>query len=245
MQTENAKQGSGLKKITGWTVATIAAVPVTKMVESYLDVSFFTSMFAAVGAWVSSVVSSLGQTVPVQLWFFWVVLIVSSLLGALGVWSFVVKRLDVSAAKAEEKVAYAKARDSIGKLKAVDATLNATMKELEVTRKKLEMTESELAEAVAKIADLQTPKVKPLTESHHIVLAGIMIYDNADKPCYVRDLSQKINFTMVQAEGAVDVLVKRKLVDEFYTNGGRGVSLTADGRAYVLHPDFDMSHLPL
>lgn len=245
MQTDIAKQGSGLKKIAGWTVATIAAVPVTKMVESYFDVSFFTSMFAAVGAWVSSVVSSLGQTIPVQLWFFWVVLIVPSLLGALGVWSFVVKRLDVSAAKAEEKMAYAKARDSIGKLNAVDATLNATMKELEVTRKKLEITESELAEAVAKIADLQTPKVQPLTESHHIVLAGITIYDNADKPCYVRDLSQKIKFTMVQTEGAVDVLVKRKLVDEYYTNGGRGVSLTADGRAYVLHPDFDMSHLPL
>lgn len=131
------------------------------------------------------------------------------------------------------------------RLEAANANLNATTNELNIAKLELDTARSELNAANAKIADLQTPKVQPLTESHHIVLAGIMIYDNADKPCYVKDLSQKINFTMVQAEGAVDVLVKRKLVDEYYTNGGRGVSLSADGRAYVLHPDFDMSHLPL
>jgi hypothetical protein len=131
------------------------------------------------------------------------------------------------------------------RLEAANANLNATTNELNKAKLELDAARSGLNAANAKIADLQTPKVQPLTESHHIVLAGIMIYDNADKPCYVKDLSQKINFTMVQAEGAVDVLVKRRLVDEYYTNGGRGVSLSADGRAYVLHPDFDMSHLPL
>lgn len=238
MQTDNAKQGSGLKKVLGWTVATIAAVPVTKMVESYFDVSFFTSMFAAAGAWLS-------QSSSILVWEFLVLAISAVLLGGYGIWSGLDKHLAVGAAEAEREKAYAKARETIGKLNAVDATLNATMKELKTAKHDLEAVKSDLTTAHAKITDLETPKVQPLTESHHIVLAGIMIYDNADKPCYVKDLSQKIHFTMVQTEGAVDVLVKRKLVDEYYTNGGRGVSLTADGREYVLHPDFDMSHLPL
>lgn len=239
MQTDNVKQGSGLKKIVGWTVATIAAVPVTKMVESYFDVSFFTSMFAAVGAWLS-------QTIPIHLWLFWVAGIGSTLAIVFGVWALSEKRLAVGVARAEEEKAYAKARETIGKLNAVDATLNATMKELKVTRKELEATESERVEAIAKIAELQTPKEQVLTEHQRIVLAAVVYYDNSDEQCNVKDLSQRIKFTMVQADGAVDVLVKRKLVQEYYTSyGSRVVSLTADGRAYVLHPDFDMSFLPL
>ncbi|WP_338920248.1 hypothetical protein V0M98_24420 [Pseudomonas silesiensis] len=238
MQTDNAKQGSGLKKIAGWTIGTIAAWAVTKMFDSYYDVSLFSSMYAAVGAW-------LGQTIPVHLWLFWVVVAVSALAGALGVWSFLIKRLEVGAAEAERDKAYEKAREVIEKNKAANKKLEAAELELKITRKKLEATESELTDVYAKIADLETPKVQPLTESHHIVLAGIEIYDNADKECYVKDLSQKINFTMVQTEGAIDVLLKRKLVNEWYTNGGRSVSLTPDGRAYVLDADFDMSHLPL
>jgi hypothetical protein len=238
MQTDNAKQGSGLKKIAGWTIGTIAAWAVTKMFDSYYDVSLFSSMYAAVGAWLS-------QTIPVHLWLFCVAGIVVAVAVPLGVWSFLDKRLEVGLAKAEQEKAFVKAREAITELNAVDAKLNATTKELNTTKLELDATRSELNAAQAKIADLETPKVQPLTESHHIVLAGIEIYDNADKPCYVKDLSQKIKFTMVQTEGAVDVLVKRKLVEEYYTNGGRGVSLTPDGRAYVLHPDFDMSHLPL
>lgn len=245
MQTDNTKQGSGLKKIAGWIGGTIAAWAVTKMFDSYYDVSLFSSMYAAVGAWLS-------QTIPVHLWLFCVVSIVSAVAFAFALWSFLDKRLEVGLAKTEEQKAFAKAREAMKELNAVDATQRATIKELKAAkseliemRKQLDVTGLELTAAYAKIADLKTPKVEPLTESHHIVLAGIMIYDNADKPCYVKDLSQKIKFTMVQAEGAIDVLVKRKLVDEYYTNGGRGVSLSADGRAYVLHSDFDMSHLPL
>ncbi|MDC7813731.1 hypothetical protein [Pseudomonas sp. BLCC-B112] len=239
MQTDNSKQGSGLKKIAGWTVATIAAVPVTKMVESYFDVSFFTSMFAAVGAWLS-------QTIPIHLWLFWAAGIGSALAIVFGVWALSEKRLAVGVAKAEEEKAYAKAREAIGKLNAVDTTLNATMKELKVTRKKLEVTESERDEAIAKIAELQTPKEQVLTEHQRIVLAAVAYYDNSNEECDVISLSQRIKFTVVQTEGAVDVLVKRKLVNEYYASyGGRVVSLSPDGRAYVLHPDFDMSFLPL
>lgn len=248
MQTDNAEQGSRFKMaktVSYWVIGTVAAVPLTKMVESYYDVSFFSPAILGLKDRILSVGTWLSQTVPLQMWFFWVVTLIAILGATFGIWAIRDKRLEVGAAKAEQKKAYEKAREANGKFNAVDATLNATTKELKAAKLELDAARSELKAAQVKIADLQTPKVQPLTESHHIVLAGIMIYDNADKPCYVKDLSQKIHFTMVQTEGAVDVLVKRKLVDEYYTNGGRGVSLTADGRAYVLHPDFDMSHLPL
>ncbi|KJZ44864.1 hypothetical protein [Pseudomonas fluorescens] len=237
MDTDNAKQGSGLKKIVGWTVATIAAVPVTKMVESYFDVSFFTSMFAAAVAW-------LGQTIPIHLWLFWVAGIGSILAIVFGVWALSEKRLGEGFAKAELEKAFAKAREAMAKLNAVDATLNATTKELKTAKLALEAVKSELKTAHTKIADLETPKIQPLNEHQRRVLAAIAYYDNSDEECYLKKLSQRIKFTMVQTEGAVDVLVKRKLVDEFYTNGGRGVSLSPNGREYVLHPEFDMSFLP-
>ncbi|MNE96422.1 hypothetical protein D3C80_1946240 [compost metagenome] len=88
--------------------------------------------------------------------------------------------------------------------------------------------------------------MQPLNEHQRIVLAAIMYYENSDEQCVVKDLSQRIKFTMVQTEGAVDVLVKQKLVNEWYTSyGGRAVSLSPDGRTFVLHEDFDMSFLPL
>jgi hypothetical protein len=239
MQTDNAKQGSGLKKVLGWTVATIAAVPVTKMVESYFDVSFFTSMFAAAGAWLS-------QSSSILVWEFLVLAISAVLLGGYGIWSGLDKHLAVGAAEAEREKAYAKARETIGKLNAVDATLNATMKELKTAKHDLEAVKSDLAAAHAKIADLQTPKEQVLTEHQRIVLAGIMYFDNSGEQCYVKNLSERIEFSMVQTDGAVDVLVKRKLVEEWYTSlGNRVVSLSPDGREFVLHPDFDMSFLPL
>lgn len=237
MQTDNAKQGSGLKKIAGWTIGTIAAWAVTKMFDSYYDVSFFSSMYAAVGAWLS-------QTIPVHLWLFWVTGIGSTLAIVFGLWALSEKRLGVGFAKAEQEKAFAKAREAMAKLNAVDATLNATTKELKTAKQELDAVKSELTAAYAKIADLETPKVQPLNEHQRRVLAAIAYYDNSDEECYVKNLGQRIKFTMVQTEGAVDVLMKRKLVDEYYTNGGRGVSLSPNGREYVLHPDFDMSFLP-
>ncbi len=245
MQTDNVKQGVGLKLLK-WLAAAmlvpVLGVPATKLAESYFDVTFFSSMFAVVG---TGVANWLDQTISVELWLFWVVVVVSALLGVFGVWNFLEKRLEVGVATAEQEKAYAKAREVIGKLNAVDATLNATTKELKSTKLKLDAVESELNTANAKIADLQTPKEQPLTEHQRMVLAAIAYYDNSDEQCYVKDLSQRIKFTMVQADGAVDVLMKRKLVEEYYTgHGNRVVSLSPDGRAYVLHPDFDMSHLP-
>jgi hypothetical protein len=151
----------------------------------------------------------------------------------------------VAVAKAEEEKAYKSARDAVDKAKTASKESEVAKQELKVMRKKLEATDSELAAANAKIADLQTPKVQSLNENQRIVLAAIAYYDNTDEDCYVKNLSQRIGFTMVQTEGAVDVLLKRKLVADFYANTGRGVSLTPDGRAHVLQPDFDMSFLPL
>lgn len=238
MQTDNAKQGSGLKKIAGWTIGTIAAWAVTKMFDNYYDVSLFSSMYSAVGAW-------LGQTIPVHLWLFWVAVIVLAVAVAFGFWSFLDKRLEVGLAKTEEQKAFAKSREAMAELNAVDATQRVTMKELKTAKLELDAVKLELSAAHAKIADLQTPKEQHLTEHQRIALAAIAYYDNSGEACYVKALSERIKFTMVQADGAVDVLVKRKLVDEYYGNGYRIVSLSPDGREYVLHPDFDMSYLPL
>ncbi|MFY0730152.1 hypothetical protein [Pseudomonas sp. NFX15] len=238
MQTDNAKQGSVLKKIAGWTFSAFAAWAITKIFDSYYDLSLFSSAYAAVGEW-------LGQTIPVQQWLFWLVFGAAPLAIALGLWSYWDRRLVVAVAKAEEEKAYKSARDSVEKAKTASKESEVAKQELKVMRKKLEAIDSELAAANAKIADLQTPKVQPLNEQQRLVLAAIAYYDNTDEECYVKSLSQRIKLTMVETEGAVDVLLKRNLVADFYANTGRGVFLSPDGRAYVLSPDFDMSHLPL
>lgn len=245
MQTGDVKQGFGLKLLKGLAAAMLVpvlGVPATKLAESYFNVSFFSSQFEAAGVWA---VNWLGQTIPVQLWLFWVVVTASALVWAFGIWSFLDKRFEVGIAKAEQEKAYAKAREAIEQLKAGSKKLEAAEVELKSTRKRLKATDSELNAASAKIADLETPKERPLTEHQRIALACIAYYHNADEQCYARDLIQRINFTVLQAEGALDVLLKRKLVEEYYTGGSRVVSLSPDGRAYVLQPDFDMSYLPL
>jgi len=237
MQTDNAKQGSVLKKIAGWAFSFLAAWIATKIFDSYYDLSLFSSAYAAVGVW-------LGQTIPVQLWLFWLVTGVASLAIALGLWSFMDRRLVVAVAKAEEEKAYKSARDSVEKAKTASKESEVAKQELKVMRKKLEATDSELAAANAKIADLHTPKVPPLNEHQRIVLAAIAYYDNTNEDCYVKSLSRRIGLTMVETAGAVDVLLKGNLVADFHANAGKGVFLTPDGRAYVLQPDFDMSFVP-
>lgn len=245
MQAGGTEQGSKLKKVktvSYWMLGTIAAVPLTKMAESYFDVSFFSSTFAAAWLWAAT---WLNQTFLVQLWLLLSVAAVLALLSGIAVWSVLDKRLEVSVTKAEQEKAYAKAREAIGKLNSVDAALNATRSELQVVRNELEATELERTKAIARIVELQTPKVQPLNEQQRIVLAGIAHYDNSDENCSIKSLGQKIKFSLVQTDGAVDVLVKRKLVEEYYNSyGSRIVSLSPEGRAYVLQPDFDISFIP-
>lgn len=255
MQIDNAKQGSGVKlvKTLGkWALVPGLGVPATKLAESYYDVSFFSTSVAAIGGWVLSVGTWLSQSFPMQLWVLVAVTVGMGFIAATGIWGIYEANTELKATKTELSKAYAKARDANVELNSVDAKLNAANKELSAanskliaTRNKLDTANMELVIAQATIADLQTPMEQSLTEHQRIVLAAIMYYDNSAEQCYVMDLRKRIKFTMVQTDGAVDVLVRRKLVEEYYVNGHRVVSLSPDGRAYVLHPDFDMSHLPV
>lgn len=237
MQTDNAKKGDGLKKILGWTAATIAAVPITKMVENYFDVSLFSTMLAAAGAW-------LGQTIPIYLWLFWVAGIGSTLAIVFGFWALSEKRLGVGFAKVEQDKAFEKAREAISKLKTANAELDATKLALEVTRKELDAAGLELEAAYAKIAELQTPALPLLSEGQDEVIAAIAAYDSEGKECLASEFPRRIGLTLLEADGAMDVLEARKLIEFQYYNGRRYVSLTAKGRAYVLHPDFKKPLMP-
>jgi len=240
MQTENAKQDSGLKKVSLWALATIAAWVITKIFDSYYDVSLFGSLFAAVGTGVASVGSWLGQTVPMQLWLFGVVTASTALATTFGIWTLLDKRLEIGVAKEEQGKAYAKAREVIAKLEIVSAELDGTKLELKAVRKDLDTAGLELSAAYAKIAELQIPALPPLTEEQDKVIAAIAAYDSYGEDCSTKEFPSRIGLTLLQADGAMDVLEARKLISLQYYNSGRYVTLTAKGRAYVLHPDFDM-----
>lgn len=95
-----------------------------------------------------------------------------------------------------------------------------------------------LIAAEAKIAGLQAPVLPPLTKDQDKVIAAIAGYDSSGKDCSTKDFPGRIGLTLLQADAAMDVLEARKLISHQYFNGGRFVTLTPAGRAYVLHPDF-------
>ncbi|WP_415765354.1 hypothetical protein [Pseudomonas sp. ZB1P45] len=239
MQSNDVKQAYGLKLLK-WLAAAmlvpVLGVPATKLAESYYDVSFFSPAIAGLWNWILSVGTWLGQPVSVQLWLLLTIAICTVSTAVALVRVFRDSNREREAKDAILDATYARIDAAISEIDSLD-------EELGKTRVKLDTAELELAAALAKVESLLTPKMQPLSEHQRTVIAGITTYDNADKECYVKDLCQKINFTMVQTDGAVDVLLKRKLIEEYYTNGGRVVSLTPDGRAYVLDPDFDMPSL--
>ncbi|WP_448723849.1 hypothetical protein [Pseudomonas farris] len=249
MQTGNAKQGSGLKLVK-WLAAVMLVpglgVPATKLAESYYDVSFFSSSVAAIGGWILSVGTWLSQSFPMQLWVLVAITVGTGLIAATGIWAIYEANTELKATKMELNKAYAKARDANvdAKLNAANKELGATNSKLIATRNKLDTTNIELVAAYAMITELQTPSVPPLTKDQDKVVAAIAAYDSGGKKCPTKEFPAHIGFTLLQADGAMDVLEARKMISFEYTNIGRFVTLTAAGRAYVLHPDFDMPVLP-
>lgn len=259
MRTDDVKQGTKfklIKKIGAWALVPGLGVPITKLVESHYDVSFISRLWS----WMSSVGDLLAQSFIVQLWMMIAMMGCVLLLAAVGFWAIMDANSALDAADSELEAVNSKLeaanidlrnanlelRANDAKLKAANSELDAAKLELDVTDGKLKAASLGLDAAFAKIDDLKTPKVQPLTEDQRVVLACIVYYDNSQERCYVKALSERLEFTMVQTEGAVDVLVKRKLVVEYRTSyGNRVVSLSQDGRAYVLQPDFDMSYLPV
>ncbi|MCP1474832.1 hypothetical protein ABIA54_001078 [Pseudomonas sp. EB276 TE3739] len=207
------------------------------MAERYFDVASFSTMFATAGVW-------LGQTVSIQLWLFWVAGIGATLAIAFGIWSLSDKRHGVIFAKNEQDKAFATAEEATSKLKMANAELDRTKLELGVTRKDLDTVSLELEAAYAKIAELRTPALPPMTEDQDKVIAVIATYDSEGKECPAKEFPGRIGLNLLEADGAMDVLAARKLIEFQYYNDRRYVTLTAKGRAYVLHPDFWMPQMP-
>lgn len=241
MQMDNAKQGYGFKMfktVSYWVIGTVAAVPITKWVESELNFSFFTPAITALWGWLLSVGTWLGQPVPLQIWLFLVILLCAGIMGANGIWAVNDLKSFRKAAQEEQDRADEKARDAIAKLKVVSTELDAAQLALLDTRTNLKAIGLELDAAHAKIAELQTPALPLLTEAQDKVIAAIAAYDSEGKECLANEFPRRIGFTLLEADGAMDVLEARKLIDFQYYSGRRYVTLTAKGRAYVLHPDF-------
>ncbi|TXI06846.1 MAG: hypothetical protein E6Q70_07030 [Pseudomonas monteilii] len=57
-----------LKTVMWWVVGTVAAVPLTKLVESYFDVSFFTPAIMKLWGWIQSAWGWLGSDVSLPVW---------------------------------------------------------------------------------------------------------------------------------------------------------------------------------
>lgn len=110
---------------------------------------------------------------------------------------------------------------------------------------KLKDADMGLDAAHAKIEDLQVPKIPPLTDEQSKVIAAIAAYDSVGKDCRTKDFPVQIGLTLLQADGAMDVLEKRKFISFQYTTSGKYVTLTAAGREYVLRPEFEYPLVPL
>ncbi|WP_444447875.1 hypothetical protein [Pseudomonas kurunegalensis] len=61
-------QKARLKTVLWWVVATLAAVPLTKLAESHLDVSFFSPAIVGLWNWIQSVWGWLGSDVSFPVW---------------------------------------------------------------------------------------------------------------------------------------------------------------------------------
>lgn len=97
---------------------------------------------------------------------------------------------------------------------------------------------------IASLQDPPAPPVPPLNNDQELVLAAIAVYDCADKDCNVKGLPLHTGITLLQVNGAIDVLEQRKLISNYYANSGKFVSLSVAGRAYVLAPDYSPPTLP-
>ncbi|MBJ2242500.1 hypothetical protein [Pseudomonas sp. MF6768] len=69
-----------MKKILGWVLGTVAAVPITKWVESQLNLSFFSPAISGLWSWITSVGSWFARDVSLPFWVVMLVLVLMVLL---------------------------------------------------------------------------------------------------------------------------------------------------------------------
>lgn len=231
MQQDDAKRVPKLKtvkKASWWVLGTVVAAPLTKWGEEQLNLSILSPVIDGVWNWMQSVGHWLGISVSLPLWMLVAVTAWALLMVGVVVWVIVDAHGKLQAADTELNDVNAKLRE----LDSIEARLNSTAAELDTHKE-------ELKAAHTKIAELQEPKVPPLTAEQSKVIAAIAAFDNVDKRCITKGLPDWTELTLLQTDGAIDVLEKRKLIQVLYPSSGKYATLTAGGRAYVLHPDFN------
>jgi hypothetical protein len=235
MQTDSAKRGFG-RSFLWWIIGTTAAVPVTKMVESYYDVSFLTPAILIVWEWVN-------QELVVVRWLVLALLVVLLALAGLGFGVIRDTSKENEQVLTELRKASLKIKGLLDEVKTLTFDRDQAQAELSEVCSRLNETVSALSDANRTISSLQKPIEKPLNEQQRRVLAFITHSDNSGEQCTVGILGKRLQLTLVQADNARDVLLSRGLVEEYSSFGITMISLSPKGRAHVLEPDFNMSFL--
>ncbi|NWF13503.1 hypothetical protein HX785_07385 [Pseudomonas reactans] len=81
-----------------------------------------------------------------------------------------------------------------------------------------------------------SPALPHLNESAQQVLAVIAKHGGKNEGLYLSEIPSTAGLSQLVYEGAMDVLYHWNLISISYSNWGDQVSLSALGRAYVLHP---------
>lgn len=214
-------------------VGAVVLAPFAKWGEDQLNLSVLSPVIDRASGWMQSVGIWLDQPVPVQMWEFGILLLCVLVALAVMTWTHAEANGKLAALGAELD----NANVQLGKL-------DSTQTELDACREKLDSLTTELEAARGVILDLQEPKVPPLTEEQVKVIAAIAAFDNVSKKCRTKELPKITELTLLQTDGALDVLTVRKLITVAYPDTGKYATLTAKGRAHVLSPEFITPHLP-
>lgn len=238
------------KSILKWLISALMAVvgavllaPFSKWGEDQLNPSILSPLIDGVWSWIVNVGSWLGQPLPTALW----------VQISIFIWAVIMSALFVRALKGAAQTETANKAildNSDRQMDEACTMIDRQSKELERTKDELDAVSSNLSSvkadlnaAQATIADLKTPKEKPLNEQQRRALAAITFGENSGEQCNLGILCARLQLTRVQTESAVDVLLAQGLVEEYSGLGMTWLCLSAKGRAFVLEPDFDLSFL--
>ncbi|MNJ31557.1 hypothetical protein D3C77_261980 [compost metagenome] len=83
MQERNVKNRSSLRTALLWVAGTVAAVPITKLVERHYDVSIFSPVITGLWNWIMGIVNWLGRDVTLPAWMILLLLTFATLLAVL------------------------------------------------------------------------------------------------------------------------------------------------------------------
>ncbi|GLO08287.1 TPA: hypothetical protein QEM76_001946 [Pseudomonas putida] len=214
-------------------VGAVVLAPFAKWGEDQLNLSLLSPVIDRLSGWMQSVGIWLNQPVPIQMWEFAILVLCVLVALAVIIWTH---------AEANGKLAALGTELDNASLQL--EALDSTQAELDACREKLDSLNKELEAARGEIADLREPKVPPLTKEQVKVIAAIAAFDNVSKKCRTKELPAMTELTLLQTDGALDVLAARKLISVVHPDTGKYATLTARGRAQVLSPEFIAPPLP-